>query len=116
MKYFENILDAIGNTPLVKLNKVNDPNGATVLVKCEYMNTSGSIKDRMAFHIINEAEKSGELKPGGTIVENTSGNTGLGLAMVGAVRGYKCVFTMPDKMSQEKINMLRSFGAIIRRG
>ena len=97
MEYFENILDAIGRTPLVKLQKVVDPKGASVYVKCEYMNPAGSIKDRMALHIINEAEKSGQIKPGGTIVENTSGNTGLGLAMVGAVRGYKCIFTMPDK-------------------
>jgi len=107
----ENILEAIGNTPLVKLNKVVDQSCATVLVKCEYMNPSGSIKDRMALHIIESAEKEGLLKPGGTIVENTSGNTGLALAMVGAVKGYRCVFTMPDKMSTEKVNSLKAFGA-----
>ncbi|MCB0352873.1 MAG: pyridoxal-phosphate dependent enzyme [Bdellovibrionales bacterium] len=109
--YYNNILEAIGKTPLVKLNKVVPPNCATVLVKCEYMNPSGSIKDRMALHIVEQAEKEGLLKPGGTIVENTSGNTGLALAMVAAVKGYRCVFTMPDKMSTEKINMLKAFGA-----
>lgn len=111
MKYFNNILEAIGRTPLVKLNKVVGNDAATVLVKCEFMNPSGSIKDRMARHIIEQAEKNGDLKPGGVIVENTSGNTGLGLAMVGAVKGYRCIFTMPDKMSTEKVNMLKAFGA-----
>jgi len=111
MKFHSNILSAIGNTPLVKLNKVVDKDCATVLVKCEFLNPSGSIKDRMALHIINEAERTGLLKPGGTIVENTSGNTGLGVAMVAAVKGYRCIFTMPDKMSLEKVNMLKAFGA-----
>lgn len=111
MRIYNNVLEAIGNTPLIKLNKVVPPNSATVYAKCEFLNPTGSIKDRMALHIVTEAEKSGELKPGGTIVENTSGNTGLALAMVAAVKGYKCIFTMPDKMSQEKINMLKSFGA-----
>jgi len=111
MNYKNNILEAIGNTPLVKLNKVVPKDCATILAKCEFMNPTGSIKDRMAFHIITEAENSGALKPGGTIVENTSGNTGLGLAMVAAVKGYKCIFTMPDKMSTEKVNMLKGFGA-----
>ncbi|MBS0186638.1 MAG: cysteine synthase family protein, partial [Planctomycetes bacterium] len=106
-----NILDAVGNTPLVRLNKVVPPNSATVLVKCEYMNPTGSIKDRMAVHILNESEKQGLIKPGATIVENTSGNTGQGVAMWAAVRGYRCVFTMPDKMSLEKVNMLKAFGA-----
>jgi len=111
MEFKKDILAAIGNTPLVKLNKVLEEKSANVYAKCEFMNPTGSIKDRMAFHIINEAEKSGELKPGGTIVENTSGNTGLGVAMVAAVKGYKCVFTMPDKMSTEKVNMLKAYGA-----
>jgi len=111
LKYKQNILEAIGNTPLVKLNKVVDKNCATVLAKCEFLNPTGSIKDRMALHIINEAERTGKLKPGGVIVENTSGNTGLGAAMVAAVKGYKCIFTMPDKMSTEKINMLKAYGA-----
>ncbi len=105
------ILDAVGQTPLVKLNKVVPPGAATVLVKCEFMNPTGSIKDRMALHILNESEKRGLFKPGATIVENTSGNTGLGVAMWAAVKGYRCVFTMPDKMSLEKVNMLKAFGA-----
>lgn len=106
-----NILEAIGKTPLVRLNKLADPTLAEVLVKCEFLNPAGSIKDRMAHYIVEDAEKRSLLMPGGTIVENTSGNTGLGLAMVAAVKGYRCIFTMPDKMSQEKINMLRGFGA-----
>ncbi|MCC5824191.1 MAG: pyridoxal-phosphate dependent enzyme [Phycisphaerales bacterium] len=105
------ILDAIGNTPLVRLNKVVEPGSAEVYAKCEYMNPAGSIKDRMAWYIIDQAEKQGLLKPGGTIVENTSGNTGMGAAMAAAAKGYKAVFTMPDKMSKEKIDGLRAFGA-----
>lgn len=105
------ILDAIGNTPLVRLNKVVPDDSAEVYAKCEFMNPAGSIKDRMASYIIARAEEEGLLEPGGTIVENTSGNTGLGAAMTAAVKGYKAVFTMPDKMSQEKIDGLRAFGA-----
>ncbi len=111
MRVFNNILSAVGRTPLVKLNKVVPPGAATVLVKCEYMNPTGSIKDRMAVHILNESEKMGLIKPGATIVENTSGNTGQGVAMWAATKGYKCVFTMPDKMSMEKVHMLKAFGA-----
>lgn len=111
MQVKNNILEAVGDTPLVKLNKVVDARCATVLVKCEHMNPTGSIKDRMAMHILDEAEKRGQIRPGATIVENTSGNTGLGVAMWAAVRGYRCVFTMPDKMSLEKVNMLKAFGA-----
>lgn len=111
MSYKSSILEAVGSTPLVKLNKVVDASCATVLVKCEYMNPTGSIKDRMAVHILNQSEKQGLIRPGATIVENTSGNTGQGVAMWAAVRGYRCVFTMPDKMSLEKVNMLKSFGA-----
>jgi cystathionine beta-synthase len=111
MNYRENILSAIGNTPLVKLNKLVGPEDATVLVKCEFMNPGSAIKDRMALHIITKAEKAGILKPGATIVENTSGNTGFAVAMVAAVRGYKCIFTMPDKMSSEKVNALKAMGA-----
>src|SRR5689334_25171041 len=111
MKVHGNILSAIGHTPLVKLNKLVGPNDATVLVKCEFMNPGGSIKDRMALHIIEKAEREGKLKPGGTIVENTSGNTGMGVALAAAVKGYKCIFTMPDKMSLEKINRLKALGA-----
>ncbi|MBN9683371.1 MULTISPECIES: pyridoxal-phosphate dependent enzyme [unclassified Corallococcus] len=107
----QNILTAIGHTPLVKLNKLVGPNDATVLVKCEFMNPGASIKDRMALYIIEKAEREGKLKPGGTIVENTSGNTGMGVALAAAVKGYKCIFTMPDKMSLEKINRLKAMGA-----
>ncbi len=110
-RVFDNVLDAIGNTPLVKLNALVGPNDATVYVKLEFMNPGGAVKDRMAVHIVNKAEKDGRLKPGGTIVENTSGNTGFGLAMVAAVRGYRTIFTMPDKMSTEKINRLKGMGA-----
>lgn len=111
MRIKNNILEAIGNTPLVRLNHVVSSEDATVLVKCEFMNPSGSIKDRMAHYIIEQAEKKGLLQPGGTIIENTSGNTGLALAIIAAIKGYRCVVTMPDKMSQEKINMLRAAGA-----
>lgn len=111
MHAYDTVLDAIGRTPLVRLNTVVPPGAATVYAKCEFMNPAGSIKDRMAWHIIRKAEEEGLLKPGGTIVENTSGNTGMGAAMVAAARGYRAVFTMPDKMSQEKIDGLRSFGA-----
>jgi len=111
MHAYDTILDAIGNTPLVRLNRIVPPGAATVYAKCEFMNPAGSIKDRMAWHIIRRAEEQGLLKPGGTIVENTSGNTGAGAAMAAAARGYRAVFTMPDKMSQEKIDALRAFGA-----
>ena len=111
MNYHESILDAVGNTPLVKLHKLTGPDDATVLVKCEYLNPGGAVKDRMAIHIVDKAERAGLLAPGGTIVENTSGNTGLALAIVAAVRGYRCVFTMPDKMSKEKVDALKAFGA-----
>ncbi len=111
MPYHENVLSAIGSTPLVRLGKVVGPDDATVLVKLEYLNPGGSIKDRMALYIIEKAEKEGLLRPGGTIVENTSGNTGVGVAMVAAVKGYRCIFTMPDKMSKEKQDALKAFGA-----
>ncbi len=105
------ILDAIGNTPLVKLNRVGADAPGDIYVKCEYMNPGGSMKDRMTLNLVNHAEERGELRPGGTIVEATSGNTGAGLAMISAVRGYHCVFVMPDKMSEEKIASLRAWGA-----
>jgi cystathionine beta-synthase len=111
MNYRENILTTIGHTPLVKLNKLVGSNDALVLCKCEFLNPGGSIKDRMALHIIDKAEKAGVLKPGATIVENTSGNTGVGVAIAAAFKGYRCIFTMPDKMSTEKINQLKAFGA-----
>jgi cystathionine beta-synthase len=108
---YANILDAVGRTPIVKLNRVTEGLAADIYVKCEYMNPAGSMKDRIAINIVNAAEREGRLKPGGTIVEATSGNTGAGLAMVAAVRGYKTIFVMPDKMSQEKIAALRAWGA-----
>jgi cystathionine beta-synthase len=111
MPYHENVLFAIGSTPLVRLRKVVGPDDATVLAKLEYLNPGGSIKDRMALYIIEKAEKAGLLRPGGTIVENTSGNTGVAVAMAAAVKGYRCVFTMPDKMSKEKQDALKAFGA-----
>ena len=105
------ILDAIGNTPLVKLNSIGSHTPAEIYVKCEYLNPGGSMKDRIAVNIVDSAERSGQLREGGTIVEATSGNTGMGLALVAAVRGYKAIFVMPDKMSDEKIRALRAVGA-----
>jgi cystathionine beta-synthase len=111
MQIHDSILDAIGRTPMVRLRKVVEAGSAEVLAKCEFLNPAGSIKDRMACYIIQKAAKEGILKAGGTIVENTSGNTGMGAAMTAAAMGYRCVFTMPDKMSREKIDGLRAFGA-----
>ena len=111
MKYAPTVLDLIGNTPLVKLNRVTEGLKATVLVKLEYLNPGGSIKDRIALKMIERAEQSGELKPGGTIVEPTSGNTGVGLAMVGQLKGYRTVFVTPDKVGEEKRDVLRAYGA-----
>lgn len=109
-----NILNNIGNTPLVKLQKINPYPHIDIYVKLEFINPSGSIKDRIVSHIITDAEKNGLLKPGGTIVENTSGNTGAAAAMIGAIKGYKVILTMPDKVSIEKQNALKAFGAEIR--
>lgn len=111
MKYAETVLDLVGNTPLVKLNKVTDGIAATVLAKIEYVNPGGSSKDRIAQRIVDAAEREGKLKPGGTIVEPTSGNTGIGLALVAQQRGYRCVFVCPDKVSEDKINTLKAYGA-----
>lgn len=111
MDYFDTALDVIGNTPLVRLHKVIDGAAPMVLAKVEYVNPGGSIKDRPAVVMLEEAERNGELKPGGTIVEATSGNTGSGLAMAAAIRGYRCILVMPDKMSKEKIDFLRAYGA-----
>ena len=111
MAFHADVLSAIGRTPLVKLGKVVPAGAAIVLVKLEYMNPGGSIKDRMALHILEKAEKAGLLRKGGTIVENTSGNTGVGLAVAAAVKGYRCIFTIPDKMSKEKQDTLKAFGA-----
>ncbi len=111
MRYVESVVDLVGDTPLVKLNSVAHGLAATVLAKIEYVNPGGSVKDRIALRMIEAAEASGELKAGGTIVEPTSGNTGVGLAMVAQRRGYRCVFVCPDKVSQDKINVLRAYGA-----
>ena len=111
MKYAQTVLDLVGNTPLVKLNKVTEGIQATVLAKIEYVNPGGSSKDRIAERIIDAAEAEGKLKPGGTIVEPTSGNTGIGLALVAQQRGYRCVFVCPDKVSEDKINTLKAYGA-----
>ena len=110
-KRFYSILDAAGQTPLVRLNRVTAGLQSEVWVKCEHLNPSGSIKDRIARFMLEKAAKEGLLEPGGLIVENTSGNTGAALAMVAAVKGYRCVFTMSDKMSQEKVNALKAYGA-----
>jgi cystathionine beta-synthase len=111
MKYAETVLDLVGDTPLVKLNSVTDGVTATVLAKIEYLNPGGSSKDRIASRIIDAAEREGKLEPGGTIVEPTSGNTGIGLALVAQQRGYRCVFVCPDKVSEDKINTLKAYGA-----
>lgn len=109
--WYNNILETIGNTPLVKLNVITRDVKATVLAKIETTNPGNSIKDRMAIKMIEDAEKDGRLKPGGTIIEGTSGNTGMGLAIAAVVKGYKCIFTTTDKQSKEKVDALRAFGA-----
>jgi cystathionine beta-synthase len=111
MTYLNHITEAIGNTPMVKLNNVTKGIKATVLAKVEYLNPGNSIKDRMAIKMIEDAEKAGILKPGGTIIEGTSGNTGMGLALAAIAKGYKCIFTMSDKQSKEKIDVLKAVGA-----
>ena len=111
MKVYNNITEVYGNTPLVKLNKMMTNSTATVLAKLEFYNPTSTVKDRLAIAMVDAAEKSGELKPGGTIVEATSGNTGIALAMVGAARGYKTILTMPESMSSERKALLRAFGA-----
>ena len=105
------IIDTIGDTPLVKLHSVTDGVKGTVLAKVEYFNPGHSMKDRMALKMIEDAEARGDLKPGGTIIEGTSGNTGMGLALGAIARGYKCIFTLADKQSREKIDILRAVGA-----
>lgn len=109
--WYNNILETIGNTPLVKLNKSVEDIKATILVKMETMNPGNSTKDRMALKMIEDAEKNGLLKPGGTIIEGTSGNTGMGLAIAAILKGYKCIFTTTDKQSKEKFDVLRALGA-----
>jgi cystathionine beta-synthase len=108
---YPTLLELVGHTPLVRLQNVVPDGAATLLAKLEYLNPGGSIKDRIAITMVDAAEREGKLEPGGTIVEPTSGNTGTGLAIVAALRGYRCIFTMPDKMSREKISLLKAFGA-----
>ncbi len=111
MEYVESMLDLVGNTPLVRLRSVTEGLSPLVLAKVEYFNPGGSVKDRIATRMVDAAEQSGALQPGGTIVEPTSGNTGIGLALVAQQRGYSCVFVVPDKVSTDKINTLRAYGA-----
>jgi cystathionine beta-synthase len=111
LQYHENVLELIGNTPLVKINRVGADARCLILAKLEYLNPGGSVKDRIGVAMVNDAERKGLLKPGGTIVEPTSGNTGMGLALTATIRGYKAIFTMPDKMSEEKRRLLRALGA-----
>lgn len=111
MRYAQSVADLVGNTPLVRLNRVTEGVAATVLAKVEYFNPGGSSKDRIAANIIDAAEEAGFLKPGGTIVEPTSGNTGVGLALIAQQRGYRCVFVVPDKVAEDKRAVLRAYGA-----
>ncbi|GAB4461057.1 MAG: hypothetical protein OHK0029_25810 [Armatimonadaceae bacterium] len=115
MKILENVLQAIGRTPLVRLNRVTEGVSATVLGKVEMLNPGGSVKDRIALAMVDAAERDGVLHPGMTLIEATAGNTGVGLAMVAAVRGYRCVFVMPEKMSRDKEDLLRAYGAEVVR-
>ena len=108
---FPTLLELVGATPIVRLDKLSPRGGAQILAKLEYLNPGGSVKDRIGPPMIDSAEREGKLRPGGTIVEPTSGNTGVGLAIAAAVKGYRCIFVMPDKMSQEKISLLRAYGA-----
>jgi cystathionine beta-synthase len=108
---YPTVLELVGRTPIVRLDKLSPPGGAQILAKLEYLNPGGSVKDRIGLPMIEAAEREGALRPGGTIVEPTSGNTGVGLAIAAAIKGYRCIFVMPDKMSQEKIALLRAYGA-----
>src|SRR5690242_21651621 len=108
---YPTLLDLVGGTPIVRLERLSSPGHARILAKLEFLNPGGSVKDRIGLAMIEQAEREGKLKPGGTIVEPTSGNTGVGLAIAAALKGYRCVFTMPDKMSQEKVRLLKAFGA-----
>ncbi|HJW36274.1 MAG TPA: pyridoxal-phosphate dependent enzyme, partial [Actinomycetes bacterium] len=111
MEVYDSILEVVGGTPLVRLSRLGRGLAPTLLAKVESLNPGGSVKDRIGLAMVERAERSGQLEPGGTIVEPTSGNTGAGLAIVAALKGYRCVFVMPDKMSQEKIALLRGYGA-----
>src|SRR5882762_2671182 len=110
-RHYPTVLELVGNTPIVRLDSVGRGVEPEILAKLEYLNPGGSVKDRIGLAMIEKAEAEGKLKPGGTIVEPTSGNTGVGLAIAAAKKGYRCIFVMPDKMSQEKISMLRAYGA-----
>ncbi len=112
--YYNSILETIGNTPLVKLNEVVDELAGTVLVKVEYFNPGQSVKDRIGLKMIEDAEQKGLIEPGGTIIEGTSGNTGMGLALAAIIKGYKCIFTTTDKQSKSKIDLLRALGAEVK--
>ena len=109
------ILETIGNTPIVRLNRIGQELPCQLLVKCEFMNPGGSVKDRIGFRMVEAAEQAGQIKPGDTLIEPTSGNTGIGIALAGAVKGYQVVITMPEKMSQEKQLVLEALGATIHR-
>lgn len=111
MRFYKYVEELIGGTPLVRLNRVTAGMKPTILAKLESMNPGGSVKDRIGLAMIEEAEKTGQLKPGSTIVEATAGNTGVGLAISAATRGYRCIFVMPDKMSRDKIDLLKAYGA-----
>ncbi len=111
IREYSTVLDLVGWTPLVRLQRLVPDRAGTVVAKLEYLNPGGSVKDRIGIKMIEAAEREGKLKPGGTIVEPTSGNTGTGLAIAAALKGYRCIFVMPDKMSREKISLLRAYGA-----
>src|SRR5215510_14561981 len=111
MQIYDSILETVGRTPLVRLRNVTAGLACTVAAKVEFFNPGGSVKDRPGIRMLEEAEKTGKLKPGGTIIEPTSGNTGTGLAMAAAVKGYRCILVMPDKMASEKFQLLRAYGA-----
>jgi cystathionine beta-synthase len=111
MRFHSNVIEVIGHTPLIQLSKVTDGLRVTLLAKVEYFNPGGSVKDRVALRMIEDAERRGVLRPGGTIIEATAGNTGAGLALVAAVKGYRCIFVLPDKMSEDKVNLLKAYGA-----
>ena len=111
LRRYDNVIESIGWTPLIRFNRIVRGIRTPVYGKADFFNPGGSVKDRIGLPIIERAERDGTLKPGGTIVEGTSGNTGVGLAIAAALRGYKCIFTMPDKMSQEKVRLLKAFGA-----
>ncbi|NXW61837.1 CBS synthase, partial [Eurystomus gularis] len=117
LKILPSILNKVGNTPLVRINKIGKQYGlkCELLAKCEFFNAGGSVKDRISLRMVEDAEKAGILKPGDTIIEPTSGNTGIGLALAAAVKGYRCIIVMPEKMSMEKVDVLRALGAEIVR-